>query len=128
MGLFKKLKKIVKKVDPIGSKLMGKDPVARKLLGGNGKKRGGNGMKAAVGAMVGSAKPMPKPAGPSRPNGTPMPKPSGPRMTTGGPNLPSMVKPMQTGGPGQVSSTRRAVDRMGELGGMPKRGRGRYRY
>lgn len=33
MGLFKKLKKVIKKVDPIGSKLIAKtDPIAGKLL------------------------------------------------------------------------------------------------
>lgn len=33
MGLFKKLKKLVKKADPIGSKLVSKSPVGKKLIG-----------------------------------------------------------------------------------------------
>lgn len=32
------LKKLIKKVDPIGSKLISKDPVGKKLLGGSGRK------------------------------------------------------------------------------------------
>lgn len=62
MSLLKKLRKVVKKVDPIGSKLIKADPVSRKVMGSDKKRVPGTAPSASVGGVntgtLGSRTPM----------------------------------------------------------------------
>lgn len=62
MGFLKKLKKVIKKVDPIGSKLMKADPLTKKLMGSDKKKS-----STASPSAISSAQPKAMAAASERP-------------------------------------------------------------
>ena len=101
------LKKLVKKLDPVGSKLISKDPVGKKLLGSSG------GSKSAPSAS------MPPPPGrvtggvgrvSATPTAKPMPKP----------NLNGKVP---TGGSAPVAGSRSGVGRLAQFQGNRRNSR-----
>lgn len=120
MGLLKKLKKMHKKT--IAHKLVSKDPLLGKLMGGKKKKGGGSASVAESAPATAKTSLAPRPAlksavAASQAAAAAKPKP----MQTGGgaQKTPVTTKPMRVGGPGQMNPAARPMPKPGLRTGGP---------